>query len=77
MLESFKYNKKTEEYIRVKKVICPKDRTIFDFTIQPPNDKSKVINSLFLTILKAEIERCPSINNVITNVEFELVETLF
>ena len=33
MLGSPKYNEKTEEHIRVKKAICPKDGTIFDFMI--------------------------------------------
>ncbi|GBC52016.2 hypothetical protein GLOIN_2v1770262 [Rhizophagus irregularis DAOM 181602=DAOM 197198] len=41
MFGSPKYNEKTEEHIRVKKAICPKDRTIFDFMICSPNDDSK------------------------------------
>ncbi|CAB4394869.1 unnamed protein product [Rhizophagus irregularis] len=50
MLGSSKYNEKTEEHICVKKAICPKDRTIFDFMICLPNDDSKVIDSPLLTI---------------------------
>ncbi|UZO28711.1 uncharacterized protein OCT59_022225 [Rhizophagus irregularis] len=50
MFGSPKYNEKTEEHIRVKKAICPKDRTIFDFMICSPNDDSKVIDSPFLAI---------------------------
>ncbi|PKY35374.1 hypothetical protein RhiirB3_456095 [Rhizophagus irregularis] len=50
MLGSPKYNEKTEEHICVKKAICPKDRTIFDFMICSPNDDSKVINSPLLAI---------------------------
>jgi len=33
MLGSPKYNEKTEEHIRVKKAVHPKDGTIFDFMI--------------------------------------------
>ncbi|GBC12518.1 highly derived D5-like helicase-primase [Rhizophagus irregularis DAOM 181602=DAOM 197198] len=77
MLGSPKYNEKTGEHIRVKKAICPKDGTIFDFMIRPPNDESEVIkNSPLLVVLKAKMEGYPSTNNVITDAEFELVETL-
>ena len=45
--------------------------------IRPPNDESKVIeNSPLLVVLKAEIEGCSNTNNVTTDTEFELVETL-
>ena len=40
------------------------------------NDESEVINSPLLAILEAKIGRYSSINNVITNAKFELVETL-
>uniref|UniRef100_U9T848 NrS-1 polymerase-like helicase domain-containing protein n=1 Tax=Rhizophagus irregularis (strain DAOM 181602 / DAOM 197198 / MUCL 43194) TaxID=747089 RepID=U9T848_RHIID len=77
MLGSPKYNEKTGEHIHVKKAIRPKDGTIFDFMIRPSNDESEVIkNSPLLVVLKAKMERCSSTNNVITNAEFELVETL-
>jgi hypothetical protein len=77
MLGSPKYNEKTGEHIRVKKAIRPKDGTIFDFMIRPPNDESEVIkNSPLLVVPKAKMEGCPSTNNVTTDAEFELVETL-
>ncbi|PKK58542.1 hypothetical protein RhiirC2_796141 [Rhizophagus irregularis] len=64
MLGSPKYNEKTGEHIRVKKAIRPKDGTIFDFMIRPPNDESEVIkNSLLLVVSKAKMEGCPSTNN--------------
>ncbi len=44
--------------------------------IHPSNDKSEVINSPLLVILKAEMEKYLSINNVTIDVEFELVKTL-
>ncbi|CAG8520956.1 6825_t:CDS:2 [Cetraspora pellucida] len=76
MLGSPKYNEKTKEHVRVKKVIHSKEGTIFDFMIHPPNDKLEITESPLLIVLKQEIRRCPSINNVITNAEFELVEKL-
>ncbi|CAB4390837.1 unnamed protein product [Rhizophagus irregularis] len=64
MLGSPKYNEKTGEHIRVKKAIRPKDGTIFDFMIRPPNDELEVIkNSLLLVVSKAKMEGCPSTNN--------------
>src|SRR6266496_2388257 len=44
--------------------------------ICPLNNKSEVVDSSLLTILKAEMERCSSINNITTDAEFELIETL-
>ena len=44
--------------------------------IHSPNDESEVFDSSHLTILKAEMERYSSINNIITDTKFELVETL-
>ncbi|GES81289.1 hypothetical protein RCL_jg11907.t1 [Rhizophagus clarus] len=45
--------------------------------IRPPNNESEIIdNSPLLTILKAKMERCSSTNNVTTDAEFKLVETL-
>src|SRR6266498_4088866 len=77
MLRSPKYNEKTEEHIRVKKAICPKDRSIFDFMIRPPNDESEVIdNSPLLAVPETESVKYVSISNKITVAEFELVETL-
>lgn len=60
----------------MKKAMHPKDGTIFDFMIRPPNDESKIAKSPLLIVLEQEIARCPSINNIATNTEFELVETL-
>ncbi|PKK56535.1 hypothetical protein RhiirC2_799804 [Rhizophagus irregularis] len=46
---------KIGEHICVKKAICPKDGSIFDFMIRPPNDESEIIeNSPFLVIPKSE-----------------------
>ncbi|GBC54096.2 highly derived D5-like helicase-primase [Rhizophagus irregularis DAOM 181602=DAOM 197198] len=76
MLGSSKFDEKTGEHVRVKKPVHPKDGTLFDFMIRPPNDESEVVKSSLLDIPKAEMEGCPSINNVTTDAEFELVETL-
>ncbi|CAB4375222.1 unnamed protein product [Rhizophagus irregularis] len=78
MLGSPKYNEKTEEHIRVKKAICPKDGSIFDFMIRPPNDESEVIdNSPLLAVPETESVKYANISNeTTTEAEFELVETL-
>ncbi|CAB4385564.1 unnamed protein product [Rhizophagus irregularis] len=55
ILGSLKFIEETGEHIRVKKAICPKDGSIFDFMIRPPNDESVIIeNSPFLVVLKSE-----------------------
>ncbi len=76
MLEMPKFDEKISSHMRVKKEVQPKNGSVFDFMICLPNDKSKVINSPFLAILEAKMERYLSINNVTTNAEFKLVETL-
>ena len=76
MLGSPKFDEKTGEHVRVKKAFHPKDGTIFEFMICPPNDESKVIKSSLLAIPEPKIKRCNDINSEITEVEFELVETL-
>src|SRR6266542_2150013 len=76
MLGFPKFDEKTGKHVCVKKPVHSKDGTLFDFMIRPPNDESEVVKSSFLDIPKAEIEGCPSINNVTTDAEFELVETL-
>src|SRR5436309_6852656 len=80
MLELPKYNGKTEEHIRVKKAICPKDGTIFDFMIQLPNDESEVVKSPLLDVLEPEVKRFPVENSDIvsetTEAKFEVIETL-
>ncbi|GES83164.1 hypothetical protein GLOIN_2v1877063 [Rhizophagus clarus] len=73
MLGSPKYNKKTEEHIHVKKAIRPKDRSVFDFMICPPNDESKVIeNSPLLVVPKAKM-RDPGTRN--PTLKFTINET--
>ena len=54
-----------------------KNGSVFNFMIYSLNDESEVINSPLLAILEAKIGRYSSINNVITNAKFELVEILF
>ncbi|CAB4401373.1 unnamed protein product [Rhizophagus irregularis] len=77
ILGSPKYNKKTEEHVRVKKAILPKDGSIFDFMIRPPNDKSEVIeNSPLLVVPEPKVQRIDDTNSETTEAEFELVETL-
>ncbi len=83
MLRSPKYDKKTEEHVRVKKAIRSKNRTIFDFMICPPNDDSKVIDSPLLAISEPEVKRCLTkenenndISNETTQIEFDFVKSL-
>ena len=76
MLGSPKYNEKTEEYICVKKAICSKDGSIFDFMIRSPNDESEIINSPLLAVPEMESVKYANISNETTIAEFELVETL-
>ncbi|CAG8615110.1 3654_t:CDS:2, partial [Scutellospora calospora] len=71
-----KYNEKTKEHVRMKKAIHSKEGTIFDFIICLPNNESEIAKSPLLIVLELEIRRYLSINNVITNTEFELVEEL-
>ncbi|CAB4379526.1 unnamed protein product [Rhizophagus irregularis] len=66
-----------EEHVRIKKAICPKDGSIFDFMIRPPNDESEIIdNSPLLAVPKTESVKYANISNETTIAEFELVETL-
>src|SRR2546421_10921635 len=67
MLGSSKYNEKIEEHIRVKKAICPKDGTIFDFMIRPPNDESEVVKSSLLDVPEPEVKRFPVENSDIVS----------
>ncbi|CAB4390089.1 unnamed protein product [Rhizophagus irregularis] len=77
MLGTPKFEEKTNTHVRVKKAIHPKDGSVFDFMIRPPNDESEIIdNSPLLAVPKAKMEGCSSTNNVTTDAEFELVETL-
>src|SRR6266540_3608118 len=77
MLGSSKYDEKIEKHVCIKNAICPKDRSIFNFMIRPPNDKSEIIdNSPLLTVPKTESVKYANINNETNIAEFELVETL-
>ncbi len=64
MLESFKYKKKTKEYIYIKRVIYPKNKTIFDFMIHSFNNESKVVKSSILDVLKTKIINYLNISNI-------------
>ena len=44
--------------------------------IRLPNDESEIAESPLLIISEPEMRRCPNINNVTTDAEFELVEGL-
>jgi hypothetical protein len=77
MLRSPKYNEKIEEHIRVKKAIRPKDGSIFNFMICPPNDESEIIeNSPLLVVPKSESISHSNMGVDATEVELELVEKL-
>ena len=77
MLGSPKYNEKTGEHVRVKKAILPKDGSVFDFMIRPPNDESEIIkNSPLLVVPEPKVQRIDDTNSETTEAEFELVETL-
>ena len=77
MLGSPKYNEKTGEHIRVKKAIHPKDGSVFDFMIRPPNDESEIIeNSPLLVIPESESISYSSMGVDVTEVELDLVEKL-
>ena len=52
MLGTPKFIEKTNEHERVKKAIFPKDSSVFDFMLRPPNDEAPVIDSPILGILK-------------------------
>ncbi|GET59872.1 highly derived D5-like helicase-primase [Rhizophagus irregularis DAOM 181602=DAOM 197198] len=76
MLGSPKYNEKTGEHVRVKKAIHPKDGSVFDFMIRPPNDESEVVKSSLLDIPEPKVQRFDDTNSETTEAEFELVEEL-
>ena len=76
MLGSPKYNEKTGEHVCVKKAIHPKDGSIFDFMIRPPNDESEVVKSSLLDIPEPKVQRFDDTNSETTVAEFELVEGL-
>ena len=76
ILEMPKFDEKTGSYMWIKKAVQPKNESVFNFMIYPPNDKSEVVNRSLLAIPKAEMRSYPSINNITTDVKFKLVETL-
>ncbi|GBC40919.2 uncharacterized protein OCT59_029341 [Rhizophagus irregularis] len=76
MLGSPKYNEKTGEHVHVKKTIHPKDGSVFDFIIRPPNDEYEVVKSSLLDIPEPKVQRVDDINSETTEAEFELVEGL-
>jgi len=80
MLESPKYDEKTDKYIYIKKAIYSKDGIIFNFIIYLPNDDSRVINNPFLAISEPKVKRYLKRNNNIssktTQIEFDFVESL-
>ena len=71
-----KFDEKTGSHMRVKKAVQPKNGSVFDFMIRLPNDELEVVDSPLLAILETEMGRCSNINNITTDVEFELVEIL-
>ncbi|CAG8549884.1 16032_t:CDS:2, partial [Cetraspora pellucida] len=76
MLGSSKYVEETKEHIRVKKAIHPKNGSIFDFMLRPPNDESKIIKSPILDKPKTEVKRCNDANGEITQADYDFVELL-
>ncbi|GES87673.1 hypothetical protein GLOIN_2v1770262 [Rhizophagus clarus] len=80
MLGMPKYDKKIDKHVRIKKVIRPKDGSIFDFMIRPPNDDSRVIDSPLLVVPESEVNRCSKENNdtssETTQADFDFVKSL-
>ena len=76
ILGSSKYDEKTKEHVSVKKAMNPKDGTIFDFMIRPPNDESEITKSPLLVIPELEAKGCNDTNGEMTQVEFDFVKTL-
>jgi len=76
MLEMLKFDEKTGSYMQVKKAVQSKNGSVFNFIIHLSNNKLEIIDSPFLAIPEAEMKRYSSINKVITDAEFKLVEIL-
>ncbi|RIA82409.1 hypothetical protein C1645_835392, partial [Glomus cerebriforme] len=72
MLGSPKFDEKTGEHVHVKKPVHPKDGTLFDFMIRPPNNESEVAKSPLLALSELEVRRCNVTNNETTEAELEL-----
>lgn len=60
----------------MKKVMHPKDGTIFDFIIRPPNNESEITKSPLLDIPEPEAKGCNDTNGETTQVDFNFMETL-
>ena len=75
MLRSPKIDKNSGEHIliRRKKALYPKESTVFDFMIRPPNDESPVIESPLLFVQKLESVKIRNTDSETTEAEFELV----
>ncbi|GBB96363.1 hypothetical protein RclHR1_27370003 [Rhizophagus clarus] len=71
-----KFIEETGEHVHVKKAIHPKYGSIFDFMICPPNDKSEVVKSSLLNILKLKVQIFDNTNSETSQAELKLVEKL-
>lgn len=76
MLGLPKYNKKIKEHICVKKAIRSKNGSVFDLIIRLLNDKSEVVKSSLLDILKPKFQRFDDTNSKTSQAKLELVEKL-
>ncbi|RIB08844.1 hypothetical protein C2G38_2210559 [Gigaspora rosea] len=62
--------KKSYKHIRPKRAIFPKDSSVFDFMLRPPNDETPVIDSPILNSLKSDVNNSPiSIPGLNINIE--------
>lgn len=73
MLGSPKFVGETNEHVRVKRALHPKNGTVFDFMIRPPSDESPVIES---PLLNAPETNFANINSETTQVKFKMIERL-
>ncbi|PKY56851.1 hypothetical protein RhiirA4_477442 [Rhizophagus irregularis] len=76
ILGSPKYNEETNEHVREKKAVQPKDGTVYNFMLRAPNDESPVADSPLLVVpeISPMIQRPETCET--THAEFELVERL-
>src|SRR3954470_23507732 len=70
--QSSKFVEGTGEHVCVKKAILPKDGTIFDFILRPPNDESEIAKSSLLVVSELEVRRCNDTNNETVEAELKL-----
>ena len=71
MLCSPKIDKDSGEHIRIKKTLYPKESTVFDFMIRPPNDESPVIESPLLFVQELESVKIHNTDSETTEAEFK------